>query len=149
MVSGFYLRPGNAGPAEVGTEVIRSGRTTAFGQATLAQGGKEVLRATAAFSDLSAVSPEYADLTPPKLPDPADCERLIGLASITMARRFEFRAPTRPGGLSGQPSGEPSAEFWMRFADGRPADTLTLPLIIDAARPPCLSLALPGPRRLS
>src|SRR5690348_12572898 len=68
VVSGFYLRPGNAGPAEVGTEVIRSGRTTAFGQATLTQGGKEVLRATAAFSDLSAVSPEYAGLTPPKLP---------------------------------------------------------------------------------
>jgi acyl-CoA thioesterase len=149
VVSGFYLRPGNPGLSQVRTEVIRSGRTTAFGQASLEQGGKEVLRVTAAFADLtapleSAVTPEYAGLTPPKLPDPAECERLAGLASITMARRFEFRAPAQPGWLSGQPSGEPSAEFWMRFADGRPADTLALPFIVDAAPPAVLELGATG-----
>ena len=150
VVSGFYLRPGNPGLSQVRTEVIRSGRTTAFGQASLEQGGKEVLRVTAAFSDLNAaplaaaVTPEYAGLAPPKLPDPAECERLAGLASISMARRFEFRAPTQPGWLSGKPSGEPSAEFWMRFADGRPADTLTLPFIVDAAPPAVLELGATG-----
>jgi len=141
-VSGLYLRPGNAERSLITTEVIRSGRTTAFGQASLFQGGKEALRVTAAFADLSAVTPKYAGLTPPKLPDPAECQRLGGILGISMARRFEYRAPVAPGWLAGKPSGEPYAEFWMRFADGRPIDTLTLPFITDAAPPAVLELGL-------
>ncbi|HEX4834285.1 MAG TPA: thioesterase family protein [Trebonia sp.] len=140
VVSGMFLRPGNAGPAVVTAERIRAGRTTAFGQARLAQGGKEVLRATAAFSDLAAVTTEYAGMAPPKLPDPGDCDRAPGLPGITLAARFEYRTAQAPGWLAGQPSGDPSAEFWMRFADGRPADTRTLPLIVDAAAPAVLEL---------
>jgi hypothetical protein len=34
-VSGFFLRPGTPGPAEIRTEVIQAGRTTGFGQADL------------------------------------------------------------------------------------------------------------------
>jgi acyl-CoA thioesterase len=139
-VSGFYLRPGNAGRSVITTELIRSGRTTAFGQASLFQGGKEALRVTAAFADLSAATPEYTGRTPPKLPDPSECERLAGLAGISLGRRFEYRGIAQPGWLSGQPSGDPAAEFWMRFADGRPADTLTLPFITDAAPPVVLEL---------
>ena len=52
VVSGFFLRPGAAGPAAVRTSVIRSGRTMAFGESALSQGGKEVVRATAAFARL-------------------------------------------------------------------------------------------------
>jgi acyl-CoA thioesterase len=145
-VSGLYLRPGNAGPTVITTELIRSGRTTAFGRASLFQGGKEALRVTAAFANLtaaplnSAVTPDYTGITPPKLPDPSECERLTGLGGITLGRRFEYRGTAQPGWLSGHPSGEPSAEFWMRFADGRPADTLTLPFITDAAPPAVLEL---------
>jgi acyl-CoA thioesterase len=139
-VSGLFLRPGNAGRSVITTEVIRSGRTTAFGQASLSQGGKEALRVTAAFADLPAVTPEYAGLTAPKLPDPSECERLGGILGISMAQRFEYRAPVVPGWLAGTPSCEPYAEFWIRFADGRPADTLTLPFIVDAAPPAVLEL---------
>ena len=95
---------------------------------------------TAAFADLTAATPEYTGLTPPKLPDPSECERLAGLRGITLGRRFEYRGTAQPGWLGGQPSGEPLAEFWMRFADGRPADTLTLPFITDAAPPAVLEL---------
>src|SRR5580692_9628896 len=35
VVSGFFLRPGTAGPAVIGTTRTRSGRTTAFGEAVL------------------------------------------------------------------------------------------------------------------
>src|SRR5215472_2765920 len=52
VVSGFFLRPGAAGPATVRTSVIRSGRSMAFGESALSQGGKEVARATAAFAKL-------------------------------------------------------------------------------------------------
>ena len=49
VVSGFFLRPGTAGPAEIGTTLTRSGRTTAFGEAVLSQDGKDVARAAARF----------------------------------------------------------------------------------------------------
>ncbi|HTU75942.1 MAG TPA: thioesterase family protein [Trebonia sp.] len=141
-VSGLYLRPGNAGPAVVRTELIRAGRTTAFGEAHLLQAGKEVLRVTTAFADLTEVTSTYAGATPPKLPAPEDCLQLSGLASISMAKRLEFRGPAVPGWLAGSPSGDPFAEFWMRFADGRPADTKTLPFIVDAAPPAVLELGM-------
>jgi acyl-CoA thioesterase len=147
-VSGLYLRPGNAGPAVVRTELIRAGRTTAFGEAHLLQAGKEVLRVTSAFADLSAASPgpggtpHYAGAAPPKLPAPEDCLRLGGISAISLAKRFEYRAPAAPGWMTGTPSGDPFAEFWMRFADGRPADPMTLPLIVDAAPPAVLELGL-------
>lgn len=138
-VSAFFLRPGFPGPADITTEQIRSGRTTAFGQARFAQGGKEALRVTAAFADLSQAQVQFLSRTPPKLPDPDDCLRLSGL-DITLARRFDYRAPAVPGWVAGTPSGDPTAEFWMRFADGRDADTLTLPLFTDGAPPVVLEL---------
>ena len=65
VVSGFFLRPGSPGPAEVITEVVRAGKTTAFGQAGLWRDGKEVVRATAAFTDLSKTAeragPSFTD----------------------------------------------------------------------------------------
>jgi acyl-coenzyme A thioesterase PaaI-like protein len=150
VVSGMYLRPGNPGPSVVAVEPIRAGRTTAFAQARLSQfppgapaegaAAREVLRVTAAFADVSGATPQYAALTPPKLPDPADCEPLGRLPDVAFSHRFAYRVPVLPGWAAGKPSGEPSAEFWIRFADGRPADTLTLPLIVDAAAPAVLEL---------
>ncbi|HUN31769.1 MAG TPA: thioesterase family protein [Trebonia sp.] len=141
-VSGLYLRPGNAGPAVVRTELIRAGRTTAFCEAHLSQAGKEVLRVTSAFADLSEATVAYAGASAPKLPAPEDCLELSGLATISLSKRFEYRGPAVPGWLTGSPSGEPYAEFWMRFADGRPADTKTLPFIVDAAPPAVLELGM-------
>src|ERR1700759_2934705 len=48
VVSGFYLRPGTPGPAEIRTEVIQAGRTTAFGQPSLGREGNDMLRVTPA-----------------------------------------------------------------------------------------------------
>ena len=52
VISGFFLRPGTAGPALIRTSLVRSGRTTAFGEAVLSQQGKETVRAT----DLTAAA---------------------------------------------------------------------------------------------
>jgi hypothetical protein len=76
VVSGFFLRPGTAGPATVRASVIRSGRTTAFGDTVLTQDGKDVVRATAAFARLGIAAqdgPVYLDGTPPALPPPGEC----------------------------------------------------------------------------
>jgi acyl-CoA thioesterase len=73
VISGFFLRPGVAGPAGIRTSLARSGRTTAFGEAVLTQGGKEVVRATAAFAALGLAGPVFVEGAPPDLPAPEDC----------------------------------------------------------------------------
>jgi acyl-CoA thioesterase len=165
VVSGFFLRPGTAGPAAVRASVIRSGRTTAFGDAVLTQDGKDVVRATAAFARLGAAErgsgagegaagesgagesggqdgPVYLDGTPPALPPPGECVGVpigsFGLATI--AERIEFRSAELPGWFTGQPTGRPASEVWMRFADGREADLFSLLLLVDSTAPSVLEL---------
>jgi acyl-CoA thioesterase len=149
VVSGFYLRPGSPGPARVSTEVIRAGKTTAFGSAALWRDGKEVLRTTAAFSDLAQTAArsaghEFSAGATPDLPPPEECWGFEpgAVRGVSIASHFDYRIPAAPGWLRGQPTGEPRYEFWMRFRDGRPADLLALPLIVDAAPPAVLELGI-------
>jgi len=145
VISGFFLRPGTAGPAVVRTSVARSGRTTAFGEAVLVRpDGKEVVRATAAFATLGSAGPAFVDGAPPSLPPPPDCVAVpvgsFGLATI--AERVEFRSASLPGWFRGTPTGRPASEFWMRFADGRDADLYSLPLLVDSTAPSVLELGM-------
>ena len=149
VVSGFYLRPGSPGPAEIRTEVIQAGRTTGFGQASLYRDGKQVLRATAAYTDRSGAAarggPSYSAGKAPDLPPPEQCqvlERVI-VPPITLADRIEYRVTELPGWVTRTPpSGRPVYEGWMRFADGREPDLLSLPVFADAVAPAALELGL-------
>lgn len=160
VVSGLYLRPGFPGPAEIRTELIRAGRTTAFAQASLwagsagsaEGGGREAVRATAAFADLDAAGdmsgPVLTGGTAPTLPPPEEC---VGIEpgearGISIADRFEYRYTEPPGWFRDKPSGNPAAEFYMRFRDGREPDMASLPLIVDAASPAVLEV---GVRRVT
>jgi acyl-CoA thioesterase len=66
------------------------------------------------------------------------------LPGLTITDRFEYRSPQLPGWTQGEPSGDPRAEFWIRFKDGRDADTIALPGIVDAAAPVLLELGHPS-----
>ena len=146
VVSGFFLRPGSAGPAEVTTEVVRVGQTTAFGQASLWRDGKEVVRASAAFTDLSKAAqrpgPAFTAAIPPALPSPEECFVMApgSMPGVSLTERLEYRTEKPPGWLTGNPSGNPVAEFWMRFRDGREPDLASLPLLVDAAAPAVLEV---------
>jgi acyl-CoA thioesterase len=142
VISGFFLRPGTAGAATIATSLVRGGRTTAFGAAVLTQQGKEVIRVTAAFARLGQDGQVFLGAAPPDLPPPGECVRLpaSGPGMPRIAERIEFRRVELPGWFRGEPTGQPSSEFWMRFADGRDADLLALPLLVDANPPPVLEL---------
>jgi acyl-CoA thioesterase len=149
VVSGFYLRPGTPGPAEIRTEVIQAGRTTGFGQAGLYRDGKQVLRATAAFTDLDAAAARdersYSGGQPPDQPSPERCRLLERVVDppMTLVDRIEYRVAELPSWVSRTPpSGNPVYEGWMRFADGREPDLLSLPLFVDAVAPAALELGL-------
>lgn len=148
VVSASYLRRLDAGSAEVRTDVARTGRRVATGEARLVRDGEEAVRVVATFTDLAAASGRtLVRSSPPALPPPEDClDPLAGirLPGLTIAERMEFRAPQVPAWLTGNPSGIPDAEFWMRFAGGRPADTLALPSLVDAAAPVVVELGESG-----
>src|ERR1700685_2911482 len=129
VISGFFLRPGMAGAGAIRTSLVRGGRTPAFGEAVLAQQGKEVIRVTAAFARLGQDGQVFLGAAPPDLPPPGECVRLppSGPAMPRIAERSGFGGGELPGGSRGEPTGQPSSEFWMRFADGRDADLLALP----------------------
>ncbi|WP_017611708.1 thioesterase family protein [Nocardiopsis salina] len=144
-VSAFFLRPAAPGPATVHTEVVREGRRTAMGQAVLEQGGKQIVRVGATYGDL-APDPWARELNlqgPPELPDPEQClvpAEFEGSQGPSIAASVQYRYPSRPGWLDGRTDGHPHAEFWMRFADGRAADTRALVSMVDFAPPAVLEI---------
>lgn len=144
VVSATYLRRPAPGPVQLASEIIRIGRRVGTGEVRLTQADKEIVRATATFTDLTAAEgPTQIDNAPPDLPDPEDAIDPMADASlpdVTIVDRFDFRYGTVPGWWRGQPEQDLTAEFWLRFRDGRPADPFTLPLMVDAAAPAVLDL---------
>jgi acyl-CoA thioesterase len=144
VVSAFFQRRVMPGPADVRVDAGRSGRRLATGEARLLQGGRELVRVVASFADLSQASgPTVVSGSAPVLPPPQDCLDLFsrelpgesGLAAPGIAGRLECRTPQLPGWLQGSPNGQARAEFWMRLAGDRQADTMMLPGLVDMAVP--------------
>jgi acyl-coenzyme A thioesterase PaaI-like protein len=150
VASASYLRPAWPGPARVLTEVVRAGRRLATGTARLVQAGpdgveRDVLRLEASFADLAASPADPVDLTaPPALPPFEQCRTFGGddappeVASV--GRRMRYGVTAMPGWTRGEPSGDPSAEFWFAFADGSDATLLDLAFVVDGAAPVVLEL---------
>jgi acyl-CoA thioesterase len=138
VVSAFFLRPTLPGPVEVATELARGGRRIATGAARVIQDGKETVRVTAAFADLAAAGGRTVMLgEKPALPPPAESIDLVSRSAIpglTITERVEYRVAAMPGWAVGRPGGRASLEFWMRYRDGRDADSLSLPALVDAGR---------------
>ena len=83
---------------------------------------------------------------PPDLPPPDETVDVLGGQSIpglSLVDRFEYRMAGRPGWAQGRPSGDPRVQLWLRFRDGRDADPLSLPVIVDAAFPAVMEIGEP------
>lgn len=136
-----FARPSQPGPAEVHTEVIKRGRTLSSGVARVLQDGKERFRVTASFGDLEALegASREASETPP-IPLPEECVEIVGAPpGSTYGERVETRyVPGSVPFLEGK-SGPMGLGGWIRFADGRAPDALSLLLFADAWPPPVLN----------
>lgn len=126
VVSAFFLQRVTPGPAEVRTEIARSGRRVATGEARLLRDGKEAVRVMATFTDLDQATGRTLMLDePPGLPPPEETVELVAdgsMPGVTIADRVEYRGAALPGWRRGRPTGNPGMEFWMRFRGGREAD---------------------------
>lgn len=148
VVTSTYVRRARPGPAHVTASTLRVGRRFAHGTATLIQDGEPVVHTTATFADLVRFEgASHMSMTPPDLPAPDRCYDVAGslyLPGVTIIDRVEYRVPEVPGWARGEPTGNPQAEFWMRFTDGTGPDTSNLPLLVDAAAPVVLELGVAG-----
>jgi acyl-CoA thioesterase len=147
VASATYLRPSRFGPAELHTEVVRSGRRAATGEVRLVQNGDETVRVVATFHDLAAAGGRTLVLSrPPELPPPEEMVAVPDgtMPEVTMLQRLDYRMPEPPGWATGSPTGDPTAQFLMRFRGGRDADLLSLALLVDAGAPAVLETGAPG-----
>lgn len=138
VASATYLRPAIAGPAEVSTEALRSGRRLATGSAVLSQDGRPVVHVVSTFRDLAATSGRSWDAAPaPELPAPEDCAPVLDVVppEFSIIDRMQYRFERAPGWLAGRPSGDPSATFWIRPEADEQPDLVHLALMVDAAAP--------------
>ena len=154
-VSAYYLSAATRGPAMLGTEALRRGRSMSTGSVSLAQeadgGAVERVRALATFGDLSALPDEVR--TTAVEPDLPDVERCLGTdlapadvkGRAPLLDRFDLRLdPATVGWAVGEPSGRGMIRGWLRMADGREPDVLSLLLALDALPPVTFDLDLPG-----
>jgi hypothetical protein len=137
-----YLRRCAPGPVEVATSVVRPGRRPT-GKARLLRGDEPAMLLTATFGDLGTSSgPTHIAGGPPDLPPVDGCVAAPPDLDVPpLARRFDMRLdPGCVGWAVGQPTGEARMAGYLRFADGRPPDVWSLPLIADALPPAVLNV---------
>jgi acyl-CoA thioesterase len=147
VTSAHFLRPGAIGPVEIHTEVIRTGRRVATGQARLVQDGREIVRLLATFGDLSEANGRTQPLVErPHLPPPDRTPAVLPgpMPGVSITEHVDYRSDRPPGWAGGTPSGDPTVTFWMRFKDGREPDPLALTALVDAAAPAVLDLGVQG-----
>jgi acyl-CoA thioesterase len=146
-VTTHYLRPSVGDePGEILTELVRAGRRTANGAASLHQQGKERLRVLAAFADLGASqegdsAEPVLSLPQPPLPPPEHCRARSTLSQgvdLSITSRLDVRIDPQlaePGA-----AGRAEVAGWVRFCDGRAPDSAALVLFADAFPPSVFGL---------
>jgi hypothetical protein len=147
-----YLRAPASGHAMVRTTLLRSGRTAAHVRAVLAQGEHDIVDAVFVLGDLSdETAVRYDGTAPFHAPEPEACVRLspqgpngvfVGIMDVLDLRLDPATLPPS----ATPPPADAVAELrgWTRFADGRPADALSLLFLTDAIPPATLMIGSTG-----
>ncbi|MGW1989045.1 thioesterase family protein [Embleya sp. NPDC001921] len=149
-ITAHYLTTSHPGPAEVRTEILRTGRTLSTGTARIVQDGETRVHVTASYGDLAALDPEVrTSARPPALPSPEECAASAAGAApfrraAFMDRSEQLLDPATAGWSTGRPSGRGEIRAWWRLADGRAPDPPALLLAVDSLVPTAFDLGVRG-----
>jgi len=134
-VTGHYLERTEPGPGVVVAETLRTGRSLSSGMARLIQEGRERARFLTAFTDFGAAQgPTLIEAEPPAIPPLDACTR--ARMPSELGEQLTLRLdPACAGWLRGEPGGPADVRGWIRFADGREPDPLSLLFFADAFPP--------------
>lgn len=142
-ITAHYLSPGLTGPARTHVSVLKEGRRFATVQAVLEREGKDVIRVIGTFGDVDTdeLSPQLM-IAPPAVPSFDECiPRQDGDDAPAVMSRMPIRLhPEDVGFSTGEPSGKGYMRGWVKFADDRPQDTLSLLLSADVMAPPIFNI---------
>ncbi|MEO5900877.1 MAG: thioesterase family protein [Ilumatobacteraceae bacterium] len=149
-VTGHYLAPGTAGPVQIDSQLIKSGKRFATVTGTMRRDGRPMLQVLGCFGD-AAFGGNHVDintLRPPELPPIEECVRRSptqGRVEVAMMDRLDvYLRPQDVGFAEEQPSGSGEMVGWFSFIDGRPIDTLALLMVCDALPPAVFNLDVPA-----
>ena len=148
-VTAHYLAPLLAGPIEIDTQVVKSGRRFTNVIATIRQNSRDAIRAMGVFGELATGSEGFTkiDGQPPQLPAPEQCVRREptgGGFDMALMSKVNVRLhPDDFGFMRGEPSGTARVRGWFSFPDERPIDSLALLLATDVFAPSVFNLPIP------
>lgn len=147
-----YISPPTTGAATIRTEVQRRGRTASQVRAVLVQDDRPTVDVLMTLGALDTEPPQWGQVAAPEMASEEVCRQasqgarsaLMGEAPpLTKVVSLAFD-PATVGFASGQPSGTGEMRGWLRFADGRDWDPLSLLLAVDAMPPATFEVALTG-----
>lgn len=144
-MSAHFMRPGKVGSAEVNTEVLKAGRQLGTVAVDVTQNGSVDVATITTFGDLSDADDVGYRSTPfPDLPAPSLCipaSREENPLIPRMVDNLDLRlTPKSTSWAKGIQLDEATMEGWVRFADDRPIDCVSIPMFADALPPPIFSL---------
>lgn len=141
-LTGHFMNPGMAGPAEIEVERLKSGRSYTTSRAVLSSEGKPLLSVTGSLANPASTgtAPSLLTGSPPSLPDPDDCAKAASSDAAPfpppIVDRVDLRVhPDDASGALGQPTGEALFRGWFRLLDDELIDELAIVLTSDIFPP--------------
>ena len=147
-ITAHFLSPGRVGEVRIQPRVLKVGRTFTTVRATMRSEDKTLIELLGSFTELERVEGAVrVDATPPELPDPEDCIRVVpgdtGFPPPMMGRVDMRLHPEDANFFAGKPSGQPLVRGWVRFLDDEAIDAFGLILVADAFPPTVFNADLP------
>jgi hypothetical protein len=147
-----YVSSPSVGPATVEVDVLRVGRSASQARARLVQGGAVTVDAMFTVGRLVEGSEPFWGAVPPVdvVPEDETQARPMGPPpgagdGPTFRDRISIRFdPSSLAFTAGTPSGKGELKGWLRFADGRDFDPLSLLFVADAFPPATFDLVFTG-----
>jgi acyl-CoA thioesterase len=145
-VSAYYPTRTDQGEVLIRPEILRIGKRVSTAVARVEQGGEPRVQLTAMYGDLSlARGPTHVSEQRPMFPRPEECVRAEGPVAPEFVQHFDMRVtPETAGWATGHPSGRAEMSGWVRFIDGRPPDSASMPLFADCLPPAIFNLEQPA-----
>jgi acyl-CoA thioesterase len=141
-LTGHFMNPGRAGPAEIAVEHLKTGRRYTTSRAVLTTGGKPLITVTGSLAEPAAAgtTPSLLTGSSPSLPDPDECVRAVSSGSAPfpppMVDLVDQRVHPEDAELArGRPTGQALVRGWFRLLDDEPVDELAVVLATDAFMP--------------
>ena len=145
-MSAHFVRPGRIDePAMIATKPIKNGRTLGTVTADVSQHAGVIVSTITTFGDLDgAADIAYRSAPMPDLPTVESCIRADRSENPLVPRmvdNLDMRlTPDSTAWARGIQLEDAVMEGWVRFADERPIDAVSLPMFADALPPPIFRL---------